>query len=76
MIGDGTKFTMIPNVLSAESPRGLRRLMLLNNKRLNAFVNYQILFVNGRWHAWYYEDVTKDAVSRNQSKEIIDNADS
>lgn len=71
MQGDGAQFTMIPNVLTAESPRGLRRLMLRNNKRLNAFVNYQILFVDGKWHAWYYEDVAKDVAIKKTQDEVF-----
>jgi hypothetical protein len=53
------KTTLIPNFLTAGSPRALRRLMFLNNKRLSSFLEYQIQFVNGKWFAWYYEDALK-----------------
>lgn len=48
------KATTIPNFITAASPQGLRRLMLMTNKRLGAWHNYQIQFVNGRWFAWYH----------------------
>lgn len=51
--------TVIPNFLTAASPRALRRLMLLTNKRLGAWHNYQIQFVNGKWFAWYHEEITR-----------------
>jgi hypothetical protein len=51
--------TVIPNFLSASSPRALRRLMLMTNKRLGAWHNYQIQFVNGKWFAWYHEEITR-----------------
>lgn len=45
----------IPNVLSARSPRGLRRLMLNNNvKHGIEFKYFDIQFINGRWFAWFY----------------------
>jgi hypothetical protein len=57
------KGTVIPNFLTASTPRGLRRLMLLNNKKLNAWHNYQIMFVNGKWFAWYHAEVSRDLES-------------
>ena len=51
------KATVIPNYLASASPNGLRRLMLLNNKRLGQWLDYKITYVNGKWFAWYYEDV-------------------
>lgn len=58
------KTTVIPNFLTAGSPRGLRRLMLLNNKRLGAWHNYQIQFVNGKWFAWFHEEVTRSNINQ------------
>jgi hypothetical protein len=46
----------VPDFLSADSPQGLRRLMRLNNARRGAWHRYDIMFVNGRWIAWYYPD--------------------
>jgi len=51
--------TVIPNFLAASTPRGLRRLMLLNNRRLGAWHNYQIQFTNNKWYAWYHEDIIR-----------------
>ena len=33
--------------------------MLMTNKRLGAWHNYQIQFVNGKWFAWYHEEITR-----------------
>lgn len=52
----------IPNYLSAQSPLGLRRLMLLNNIRKGKQFNYfDIQFVKGAWFVWFFEkeDETK-----------------
>jgi len=47
----------IPNFITAASPQGLRRLILLNNiKKGHVFV-YQIQFSNGKWYAWYNDTV-------------------
>ncbi len=53
------KLTVIPNFLVASTPRGLRRLMLINNRRLGNWHRYDIQFVNGKWFAWYHEEVTQ-----------------
>jgi hypothetical protein len=51
------KLTSIPNFISAESPQGLRRLMLRTNVRLGTrLVWHSIQFVDGKWFAWFYED--------------------
>lgn len=55
--------TVIPNFLTASTPRGLRRLMLLNNKKLGAWHNYQIMFIDGKWYAWFHAEVTRDLES-------------
>jgi hypothetical protein len=63
------KTTHIPNYIVASSPQGLRRLMLKNNIRLGGFVSYyQITFAEGKWFAWFLEDV-QDAVSKPEVKE-------
>jgi hypothetical protein len=54
--------TAIPNFITASSPMGLRRLMLLTNARLGARVTYfdiQYVEMNGRmqWIAWFYENM-------------------
>lgn len=46
----------IPNFITAKTPQGLRRAMLLNNIKTSVqFVYHDIQFVNGQWYAWYYE---------------------
>lgn len=46
----------IPNFVTARSPLGLRRVMLMNNiKNSVQFVYHDIQFVNGVWYAWYYQ---------------------
>lgn len=52
----------IPNYVKAGSPIGLRRQMLMNNARLNAFVIYgdiQNYMENGKvvWIAWFMEPI-------------------
>jgi hypothetical protein len=51
--------SQIPNYLTASSPRGLRRLMLLTNVRLKAFIQYFDIqqTSDGKWVAWFFEDV-------------------
>lgn len=45
----------VPDFLSSQTARGLRRKMLRNNIRHKGFVVYQdIQFVDGLWYAWYY----------------------
>ena len=57
----GRLLTSLPNFLSSESPKGLRRKMLENNGRLGMFVSYfDIQFVDGLWYAWYYFDAIDD----------------
>lgn len=46
----------IPNFITAQSPMGLRRLMLSNNvKNGKEYVYFDIQFANGKWFAWYLE---------------------
>jgi hypothetical protein len=48
----------IPNFVTARSPLGLRRVMLLNNaKHRKVFNYYSIHFVDGKWFAWFYNEV-------------------
>jgi hypothetical protein len=46
----------IPNFLTAGTPQGLRRKMLLNNlKNAKQFNYFDIQFANGKWFVWYFE---------------------
>lgn len=57
MAGVGT-VSNVPSFLKASSPKGLHRLMLLNNlKHGNRFKYQDIQFVNGAWYVWYYLDI-------------------
>jgi hypothetical protein len=57
----------IPNFVSASSPEGLRRAMLLNNvKRGSFFPYFDIQFVNGKWIAWFFE-----TVNNSETKNLI-----
>jgi hypothetical protein len=54
---------LIPNYVSARSPQGLRRVMLMNNAKSGFFHQYfDIQFVGGRWYAWFYREVGSDDV--------------
>jgi hypothetical protein len=68
------KSTVIPDYLTASSPQGLRRLMLLNNKKRGAWHNYQIHFVDGKWFAWYHVEVmsTKEDIDKLMSNKAGD----
>lgn len=51
----------IPNFITAQSPMGLRRMMLLNNAKNNTQFKYFDIAqatVSGKvvWVAWYYTD--------------------
>lgn len=49
----------IPQFVTARSPLGLRRAMLMANSKAGAFHKFfDIQFVSGRWYAWYYAPVT------------------
>ena len=48
----------IPNFVTAQTPMGLRRQMFLNNMSKNVqYVYHAIQYVNGKWFAWYYEEM-------------------
>lgn len=48
----------IPRFLSASSPSGLERIMLKNNLDKSKEHNYfDIVQVDGKWFAWFYEEV-------------------
>lgn len=54
----------IPNFVKAKTPRGLRLLMLKNNAKLSATVQYfDIAFVKGHWFAWFYEPLTTESAN-------------
>lgn len=59
------KGTTIPNFVTARSPKALRRLMLLTNKRTAMWHPYQIMWVESEklWYAWFHEDVTRGLVN-------------
>jgi hypothetical protein len=64
----------IPHYISAESPERLRSLMLKNNMRLNSWVNYKyIQYVDGKWYAWYYIDVEKEIILKENEKQLESN---
>lgn len=39
--------------LKASSPEALKILMFQNNVKTNMYYNYEIMFANGFWFAWY-----------------------
>ena len=52
----------IPNFLKARSPKGLRRLMLLNNAKYSTFFEYKDIApvlesCKLYWYAWFYKVV-------------------
>lgn len=50
----------VPQFVSAPSPRGLRRAMILVNARAGSFHKFfDIQFVGGKWYAWYYAPIEK-----------------
>jgi len=55
--------SQIPNFLTASSPQGLRRAMLLNNIKRGMFIKYfDVQFVNGKWIAWFYSDADNEGL--------------
>lgn len=51
----------VPSYLRAQTVSGLRRLMLLNNKKHSGFVKYfdiQYIEKEDRWYCWYF--ITED----------------
>jgi len=52
---------LIPNYISAATPRGLRRLMLSESSKRGRFYKFtDIQFVDGRWYAWFVDDIRLD----------------
>lgn len=48
----------VPNYVSATSPQGLVKAMLDNNIKLKGRAQYfSVQFANGKWFAWFYEDL-------------------
>lgn len=69
------KSTTIPNYLVASTPLGLRRLMLLNNRKQSAYLEYNIMYVGDKWYAWYIADIsalqnTDDPIIVQAQKEV------
>lgn len=56
------KANLIPNFIRAANPKGLRRLMLLNNAKLGGLVQYFDIqqTLDGKWIAWYYAEIQSD----------------
>lgn len=57
--------TSIPNFITAVTPMGLRRLMLINNAKYGAHIRYfdiQFVEMNGKkqWVAWFYSTLADD----------------
>lgn len=49
---------LIPQFVSARSPQGLRRAMIMiNAKSGNWHKFFDIQFVAGKWYGWYYKEV-------------------
>ena len=45
----------LPNFIQAQSPRGLRLLMLKTNIKHGITIRFfDIQFANGKWFAWFY----------------------
>ena len=72
--------TTIPNYLTASTLDELRRLMLLNNARMSAYVHYfdiQVQTIKGKpkWIAWFYEDAAnvKNLVQMNPKSNGTEN---
>lgn len=52
---------LIPQYVSARSPQGLRRAMIMLNAKSGAWHKFfDIQYVDGRWFAWFYQEVTAE----------------
>lgn len=58
------KITVIPNFLKATTPDLLRESMLLNNLRMQSFVQYQDIkqLNDGSFICWYYEEIPQEKI--------------
>ncbi len=58
-VGHEAKLTLVPTYLKASTPELLRESMLMNNLRLNQWVQYQDIrqLNDGSFICWYYEDI-------------------
>ena len=55
----------VPDFVTASTPMGLRRLMLLNNIKLGSYINYfSIQNVNGKWFAWFYKEIDNQEMKK------------
>lgn len=60
----------VPTFVSALTPQGLVRAMLLNNLKLKGMAQYHsITFANGKWYAWFLKDLSDDL----KSGKVMDN---
>jgi hypothetical protein len=65
----------IPKYITASSPKGLQRLMLLLQSRLGYGVNFfDIQFVKKEWIAWYYDN--DDITLHNVEEKLGNTSDS
>lgn len=62
----------IPNFLTAESPRALRRKMLINNRKQKGYVHYFDITWHPdekTWYAWYIVKVENELEQLNEGNE-------
>lgn len=64
----------VPTFVSALTPQGLVRAMLLNNLKIKGMATYHsITFANGRWYAWFLKDLTDEMKSGEITSGSTDN---
>jgi hypothetical protein len=57
----------VKRYLKARTPELLVTQQLRNNIKTGKFHNYQIVFANGTWYAWY-NDTAQDLLRQSQEK--------
>jgi ribosomal protein S6 len=61
----------VPNFIKATSPQGLRRLMYqVQIKDRMQYVFFDISFVSGYWHAWYFYEPKTDTDKVKSAQEL------
>jgi hypothetical protein len=64
----------VPQYVSASTPQGLVREMLKNNLKLKGHVQYHsIQFAEGRWYAWFLQDISESLKKGNSQDGATDN---
>lgn len=72
-MSDLNRASQIPNFITASSPQGLRRLMFKTNIRLGGFIHYfSIQFVDGKWIAWFHEDLVNEFQKPKENSEVTE----